>query len=772
MRIVIVEDNAVILDVITMALQAVPGYEVIPLTMAEDGLHACQDAVDLAIFDNQLPDLTGIEAIARLRALPATRHLPAIVITGDSDRQTRLAAIRAGANDFLEKPLQIEELRMRVRNLLALHKAQKDAAAGQTLLETLIAAAGANVAIGDARRPGAPILYTSEPFRARLGMTADALQRMRLADLWEDGAPSETVAKLKQAIGTCNAGSFTLADPLGDGAAWAEVSLRPVAEADGSVRHIVATVSDVTDLVKTRQAHAVAESRLSDIARVSGAWFFELDSRLRFRYASDAMAGGLGATPQQLIGMPIGDLQLQFADPLQHDTGVESLFAAPHPALQGVMIKTRTSDGGQRILQINATPFFDGSGTFGGYRGHASDVTEITATRDQAAQASKAKSIFLATISHEMRTPLTAIIGLSEVANGDLDMAALHADLAEIRTQALRLSGVLSDVIDVADMEEGKITLDAAPFDPVKALEQSVTPYAQEAQTRELGFEQEISGPRDGLRRGDSARFAAIIRALVSNAIKFTAQGQVSVGLDLSDPARVICTVSDTGIGMTRAEQERALLPFVQIDDGIARRYQGAGLGLSIVKWLTEAMQGDFQITSTPGMGTQIRVSLPLPVAPTRAATARDTRAKSPLSGSHVLVADDNMTNLRILQVMLRKMGARVTLSYDGPEALSAWHQTPFDLVLLDINMPAMAGTEVIRRIRSQEAIHRALRVPALAVTANARPDQVSEYRAAGFDDCLSKPFTASDLATKILALKPTNRDAGTENLPLGATSD
>lgn len=794
MQIVIVEDHPITRNVLSLALEAIPACQVLSFPTAQEGLAACAQGVDLAIFDNQLPDMTGTAAVAHMRSQPATRHLPVIVITGDGDRQTRMAAISAGATDFLEKPVQIDELRIRVRNLLALSAAEKEARAGQDLLETLIAGADARIVVADACQPGVPILYASAPVQRRFGADGATLRGTELRDLWAQTAASAARDALDQAVVTLSAGEFVLTDPQGTGDDWVEIALSPVAKAGGEVRYLIASMRDVTDLIETRQAHAQLYSRLHDIARLSGAWFFELDDTLRLSYVSAAMAQALGGDPDALVGLSVSMLPVRLADAERKHLRAEQLFAAPHAPVEHEMVTFRLPDGQIRAVQINASPFQDETGRFAGYRGHANDVSDIIRARDQAAQASRAKSVFLATMSHEMRTPLTAIVGLAELAAADLRPEEFRGHLADIHAQALQLSLLLSDVLDVAAMDQGHPVLERSPFDPAVVLETSVGAVRRTAADKGIMLDTRLLEPRPMARLGDAGRFGAILRALISNAVKFTQEGRAGVTLDLSDPDGVTLTVTDTGIGMTEAEQAAAVLPFVQCDDGIARRFEGAGLGLSIVTWLTEAMGGRFALSSTPGQGTRVSISLPLPevahpvaapdppdnaacreheqaapstqppqqadhpggrpgaraLPPQPPRPPQEARANALLDGHKVLVADDNKTNRKILQTMLARMGAMVTLCSDGAEALDAWQEERFDIVLLDINMPRMAGTEVMQAIRSQEAARRTAPVPVLAVTANARPDQVAQYRSIGFDDCVAKPFTSAQLADRL----------------------
>jgi len=760
MRLVVVEDQPVILNMLTLALSAVPGYQVVPCETAQAGLAACREPTDLAIFDNHLPDMAGIDALRLLRADPRTQHLPVIMITADADRQTRMAAVGAGANDFLEKPVQVDELRLRVRNLVALHRAQRDATERQALLQTLIAASGSSLAVADARVPDAPILYASDSLLARAGVGADQVLGRALRQLWAECPASPGREALEQAIAAGQPGRFVMATKPAQGAAgWAEIVLSAVSDGCEVARYLVAAVNDVTDLVLTRQAHAQLSSRLGDIAKISGAWFFEVNAQLRLSYVSDAMARAMKGSPAEFTGLNVARLPVYLADTERAGAQVSVLFAPPHLPVHHQLLSLHLPDGSQRAAQISAMPFHDEQGRFAGYRGHAGDVSEITRARDQAARANRAKSVFLATMSHEMRTPLTAIIGLSEMAADLAAPMAFKAHLEEIRTAAMALSGVLSDVLDVAAMERGTLVLNAAPFDPRAEAERILNPLRDKAGAAGVALSLDIIAAAPAPRLGDAARFATILRALASNAVKFTSVGEVRIDLDLSDPNAVRLCVTDTGIGMSAEEQTQVLEPFVQADDGIARRYGGTGLGLSMATWLTRAMGGQFSLRSDPGAGTQVQVMLPLPVA------MPQVPASQGLDGCRVLVADDNRTNRRILQSMLSKLGAQITLCEDGPEALEEWQNRPFDLVLLDINMPSMAGTDVIAAIRRGEAARGACPVPAVAVTANARPEQVLHYRKLGFDDCVSKPFTSAALASVLarhLPPRPTTTPAMT----------
>lgn len=752
MRLVAVDDNQLILRVITSTLATLPDCEVIGCETAEAGIAACLDHTDVAIFDNRLPDMSGIEAVARLRALPQTRHLPIIVITADSDRSIRLAAIRAGATDFLEKPVSVDELRLRVRNLLELHRAQKDAAERQALMETLIDFSGSPIAVADATKDRLPILHVSQSLLEQTGFETDQILGNPPCPLWSCGTDSPEREALQAAVSARQPGRFVIQTlNRAGGAGWSEVTLTPVPEPGPEARHLVISRRDVTDMIEMREAHDRLAGRLADIARLSGAWFFELDASLHLSYVSDAFAEALGSTPDAVNGQPVNALPVRVLDEDGKTASAKPLFVAPHVRIDNRMVSFRTTSGQIRSVQISAVPFNDAEGNFAGYRGHANDVTELARARDLAAQASKAKSVFLATMSHEMRTPLTALIGLSEALAQDDPTPSQKTFVDEISGAAHRLSRVVADVLDVASMEEGSLQLQNAPFDLAAVVSDCVDDWQAAATGKGLALACEIDGGFRGPRIGDAARLRQVVTALVSNAIKFTQVGGARIQLSLGDPAGVRLVLTDTGIGLTPEEQAIAFVPFAQVDDGIARRYEGAGLGLSITRWLVEAMGGEISLISTPGAGTEVTLTLPLALAQTPG-RSQAAEGGPDFRGYRFLVADDNRSNRLILQTMLRRMGAEVSLSEDGPEALDRWEEERFDALLLDINMPMMAGTDVIRVIRQREAVAGLRRVPALAVTANARPDQVAHYRAVGFDACVSKPFTGAVLASALEA--------------------
>ena len=747
MKIVIVEDNRLVLHVLKAAFDAVGSYELSDFETAAEGLEACRNGADLAIFDHRLPDMRGVEAIRLLRSEAATEHLPIIMITADDDPGTRMDAIQAGATDFLKKPVNIEELRIRVRNLLALRQAQKSAAQREKLLKTVIAASGTSLAVIDASGSGDRFIFASDGFLKATGLGLGELIGAGIDQLWQVFEQSDTRARFDQAIHERSTGRFVLEIQAADGTqGWAEVALRPVPQPGADATYLVVTLEDISDLVSAREANRQMSDRMSDIARVSGAWFFEIDPDSRLTYISDTMGLGLGLLPENILGMPVDSLPLCFNDPHKSGRALSSVFARPYSAIENEELTLRTSAGVTRCIQISAVPFCDAAGAFAGFRGSASDVSAIAAARDAAARASRAKSAFLATMSHEMQTPLTAIIGMADILIDTPQTTENAQNLQLVLNAAHGLSDVLRNVLDLAALDNEAIVLREAEFDLTALLDELVPIFREQAEAKGLGFEVILSGSETQMRRGDRKRVQQIFQALLSNAVKFTHTGRIQIVLQAECPNEISLSVTDTGIGMAETEIERAFEAFAQLDDSMARSFGGGGMGLSIARGLAIAMSGQLTISSAPGQGTTARTVLRLPCA----YGGSPARTQIDLTGLRILVADDNAANRKILQLMLHKLGAQVTMCEDGDLALEAWQPGRFDLLLLDINMPRLAGTDVIRRIRQRETLAGHDRVPAIAVTANAASDQVSHYIEAGFDSCVGKPFTTHALSSAL----------------------
>jgi signal transduction histidine kinase/ActR/RegA family two-component response regulator len=388
---------------------------------------------------------------------------------------------------------------------------------------------------------------------------------------------------------------------------------------------------------------------------------------------------------------------------------------------------------------------------------------QLRRAREAADAANRAKSEFLANMSHEIRTPLNGVVAVADMlARSDLDPKA--REMAEIiRASGDTLQRLLSDILDVARIESGKIALEIAPFqvgDMVRAVAGLSQLKCDEKGVRLLV---EIAPDADQTVLGDLVRVRQVVTNLLNNAVKFTEKGEVRLTVERTPQGLARFTVADTGVGFSMTDKAKVLGRFEQADSSITRRFGGTGLGLSICCDLATLMGGLLDCESMPGEGARFWLQLPLePTAEGPAAEESlqigETNEDRPL---HILLADDHPTNRRVVELMLDGGLAALTSVEDGAQAVEAFRGGQFDLVLMDMQMPVMDGLAAIREIRRIEAASRLRRTPVIMLTANALPEHISDAAAAGADAHLAKPFTANALFGAIdAALAPVEQAA------------
>ncbi len=376
----------------------------------------------------------------------------------------------------------------------------------------------------------------------------------------------------------------------------------------------------------------------------------------------------------------------------------------------------------------------------------------------QVSIASEAKSRFLATMSHEIRTPLNGVIGLTEVLQKSPLDSSQREVVALIQSSGQTLERLVSDVLDASKIEAGKLDLNPGVFDLREAIETAACLLRSRAEDKGLGFAIELAPAAEGRFIGDAVRIRQIVSNLVSNAVKFTDAGHVTLRVDArpsgGSGVDVQLTVSDTGIGFDAETASRLFGRFEQADSSISRRFGGTGLGLSICKSLVDLMGGEIAASSVPGQGSTFTVRLCLPRAPAQAAPAAEPvlggEMEAGMAPLCILVAEDNPVNQRVICMMLESLGAEVTLACHGGEAVDHFRARSFDLVLMDMMMPQLDGLAATRAIRVIEAERGTGRTPIAMLSANAMAEHVRAAGEAGCDAHIAKPVTGASLIAGI----------------------
>ena len=424
--------------------------------------------------------------------------------------------------------------------------------------------------------------------------------------------------------------------------------------------------------------------------------------------------------------------------------------------LLGLVTQTQSSEGEELFTQTNKVPLIDKQNRIIGVLGAYEDVTEakkmekalqeaVIATQ----QASQAKSEFLATMSHEIRTPINGVMGLLELTLDTSLNERQREYLTKANLSAKTLLQIINQILDISKIEAGKMELECIPFCIQDVLQQLDTQLRHMALTKKLDFTIEEKGAVAEKVAGDPTKLLQVLVNLVSNAIKFTEEGgvRVTVGaLKSQDKLKLQMVVADTGIGISPEDQANLFQSFTQAESSTSRRFGGTGLGLSIVKQLLEMQGGSIEVKSEKGQGTRFICQINYDLAQHLTHSHSDTNHKD-LVGTKVLLAEDNEINQLIACEMLSQVGAEVTVAGDGVIALEKLQKGHFDVVLMDIQMPNMDGTEALIKLRQNACFHN---LPVIALTANVLSHEVKFYQEIGFSGHLGKPFQKEQLISKI----------------------
>jgi len=461
--------------------------------------------------------------------------------------------------------------------------------------------------------------------------------------------------------------------------------------------------------------------------------------------------------------------------PLQQDDGrdllemMRDIFV--HPEQYRTNVNQNRRKNGEKVwISWNNRPIYDEQGVAVEVLSVGSDVsalkqveeelleskTELEKAREQAEAANEAKSLFLANMSHEIRTPLNAVIGINSLLVERVEAGELKELAQDAMAAANNLLDIISDVLDLSKIEAGKLALVSVPFDPRLVVNQLERMFGLLAQEKGISLEMSISSALPSPLAGDPARIQQIGVNLLGNAIKFTDQGTVRMelsGRSLDNGSvELALKVSDSGKGISPENIERIFNPFIQEDLSTTRKFGGTGLGLTISRRLAELMGGTLSVESRPGKGSSftatVRCTNCCELAPQR---PKESVRGQMLRSLRILVAEDAAVNRKMMEALLRMERHRARFVENGREAVAAWREEPFDLILMDIQMPEMDGMQATIEIRKAEEVTGG-HIPIIALTAYAMSGDKDRFLKVGMDGYLAKPITVDQLRELLLS--------------------
>ncbi|MDO1558908.1 response regulator [Brevundimonas sp. 2R-24] len=375
-------------------------------------------------------------------------------------------------------------------------------------------------------------------------------------------------------------------------------------------------------------------------------------------------------------------------------------------------------------------------------------IADLEAAQRRAEAADRAKSAFLAGVSHELRTPLNAILGASQLIESGR-APGRHPELAQgARRAAEILLGLVNDLIEATASDGDRIVLQPVETDLAALIDDWVGAWSEAAHAKGLSLAAHAAPGLPERIQVDAARLNQVVHKLLSNAVRYTASGEIRIEVSLKPGPRPLLdvTVRDTGLGLTAAQIGVIFTPFERFDSALRPGCEGTGLGLPIARRVAKALEGDIHIASTPGAGSAFSVVVPVEPLVAQGQTAAP-------GVSNVLVVEDNPANRRLLGALLGALGCQIDEACDGAEGVAAAEARPFDAILMDVNMPVMDGLQAIRAIRGGAGPNR--NTPIVIVSAAARPEDEQEGLSAGANAYLTKPIHVEGLAATLAACAP-----------------
>ncbi len=668
---------------------------------------------------------------------------------------------------------------------------RKEAEQSLHLREQALAEVSQGVVICDER---SRILYANASYSALTGYDEGEVLGRNCALLQGPATDPETVRKIRGALKAMEPFEGEILNYRKNGQPfWNELSIAPIRGKAGTPTRFIGIQRDITDRKESQAAQKRTLERLQLAMKASKAGIWEHDLHTNRVEVDDQVLALYGAGGEKESSFEVWQSAIDPEDRDRVNTSIKASIDRGTDAFNTEFRIQRIDDGTPHFIRTEGSIIRDASGRPTRIIGVNWDVTEERMRETKLAEAlaqekelaekaragERAKSEFLAVMSHEVRTPLNSILGFAELLAQTPDLPAESSDMAQtIRSSGQSLLRIVDDVLDFSRLEAGRLTIEPSLFSPREILRDIHTALAPLARDRGLAFPLAIDESTPETLWNDAGRLRQVLLNLAGNALKFTAEGSITLG---TRPARESLKtgrpgfdffVRDTGPGIPAKDLPNIFLPFVQADSSISRRFGGTGLGLAISQNLVELMGGTLQVQSTVGTGSEFIVTLPLdspqPQMPSSGEPPVDIldetfAGKYPLQ---ILLVEDDVVNLKLMRMVLHKLGYEPLVAKDGDEAVEIYRRERPDCILMDLQMPRKDGIQATIEIRAlEDSTPGGRRAFISALTANIVAANRRQCFEVGMDGYLNKPLKRTLLA---MTFKRASERKSSPQIPAG----
>lgn len=767
LKVLIIEDSAADAELIEYELkQNFLELTAVRIQTAEEMLEKLAgENWDIILSDHSLPEFSAQEALDIYRE--SGLEIPFIVVSGQIGEEKAADFMRGGCHDYVSKNnlsrlgpavrREVDEFRARRQQ----EEIRRQLFREKELFSVTLRSIGEGVIVTDIE---GRVVFVNQAAEELCGWVNETAAGRLLAEVFNvldskrrptAGRACQAVIKERQVRGLTR-GSI-LIDARGHEKA-VSASLAPINDEDGQTVGVVVVFRDVTRFIEAEEAVARSRDHYLSLFEEFPAMIWQSGVDGKCNYFNHAWREYTGRKP----GVPFAfiwsdSVHPDFVEPLR--TKFLRSYEKRQPfEIEYLMMR---KDRQYRWIRNVARPFADLKGQFGGYIGSCYDITDIKnvlnemlKAKETAEAANSMKNQFLANVSHEVRTPLNGIMGMTELTLATELNGEQRDNLVMIRESAEALMMIIAGILDFSSMEAGKIVLENLDFNLLELMDKTAKRFHHAAGQKRLNLVVKVDPEVPEHLKGDSLRLQQVLVNLIGNALKFTETGEVNVEVACREwkQRRVVLefSVRDTGIGIRKEDMGKLFKSFSQVDGSYTRKYGGIGLGLSISAQLVEMMGGKIEVESMPGQGSRFYFTAAFGISDNQ---PREEKVQartfgcyfSPVRQRRILVVEDNRISRQVASRMLRRWGHHVLEAENGREALQVLSEHCVDMVLMDVQMPVMDGIETVRRIR-QSSERRIRNVPVVALTAHALKGDRERFNSLGMDAYLSKPFSESEL--------------------------